>query len=141
MTRAYVATEEQASIIRRDNLERVAVIRPLRAVLVLEHVFAQTLDVTPSELDGFGRDVGSVQQRFHVGHLWVAEAAARDLPQVSLEDALWLVHLYAERESPNPSKRRCAGRHATSESSPSLHEFANVALSLASRSKTAAGAG
>jgi hypothetical protein len=30
----------------------------------------------------------------------VAEAAARDLPQVSLEDALQLVHLYADRGSP-----------------------------------------
>jgi hypothetical protein len=28
------------------------------------------------------------------GSLWVAEAVARDLPQVSLEDALRLVHLY-----------------------------------------------
>ena len=34
------------------------------------------------------------------GNLWVAEAAARDLPEVPLEDALKLVHLYAERESP-----------------------------------------
>jgi hypothetical protein len=34
------------------------------------------------------------------GNLWVAEVVARDLPQVSLEDALRLVHLYGEKESP-----------------------------------------
>lgn len=32
--------------------------------------------------------------------LWMAEDAARDLPNLSLEDALDLVHLYAERSSP-----------------------------------------
>ena len=32
--------------------------------------------------------------------LWLAEDAARELPQLSLEDALQLVHLYAERQSP-----------------------------------------
>ena len=32
------------------------------------------------------------------GNLWVAEGVARDLPHVSLEDALRLVHLYAEPE-------------------------------------------
>ena len=34
------------------------------------------------------------------GNLWIAEAVAREMPQVSLEDALKLVHLYAEKESP-----------------------------------------
>jgi len=29
------------------------------------------------------------------GNLWIAEAVAREMPQVSLEDALKLVHLYA----------------------------------------------
>ena len=29
--------------------------------------------------------------------LWMAEDAARELPNLSLEDALQLVHLYAER--------------------------------------------
>jgi hypothetical protein len=33
-------------------------------------------------------------------HLWVAEAAARELPTISLDDAFRLVHLDAERESP-----------------------------------------
>jgi hypothetical protein len=34
------------------------------------------------------------------GNLWIAEAVAREMPQVSLEDALKLVHLYEEEESP-----------------------------------------
>ena len=32
--------------------------------------------------------------------LWMAEDAARELPNLSLEDTLRLVHLYAERGSP-----------------------------------------
>ena len=32
--------------------------------------------------------------------LWMAEDAARELPNLSLQDALQLVHLYAERGSP-----------------------------------------
>jgi len=32
--------------------------------------------------------------------LWMAEDAARELPNLSLDDALQLVHLYAERGSP-----------------------------------------
>jgi hypothetical protein len=32
--------------------------------------------------------------------LWAAEVAAREIPQLSLEDALQLVHLYADRGSP-----------------------------------------
>lgn len=32
--------------------------------------------------------------------LWAAEDAARELPSLPLEDALQLVHLYAERGSP-----------------------------------------
>ena len=32
--------------------------------------------------------------------LWMAEDAARELPNLPLEDALQLVHLYAERGSP-----------------------------------------
>jgi hypothetical protein len=32
--------------------------------------------------------------------LWMAEDAARELPNLSVEDALQLVYLYAERESP-----------------------------------------
>jgi hypothetical protein len=32
--------------------------------------------------------------------LWLAEDAARELPNLPLEDALQLVHLHAERSSP-----------------------------------------
>lgn len=32
--------------------------------------------------------------------LWLAEHAARELPNLALEDALQLVHLYAERGLP-----------------------------------------
>ncbi len=32
--------------------------------------------------------------------LWMAEDAARELPSLPLQDALQLVHLYAERGSP-----------------------------------------
>ncbi len=32
--------------------------------------------------------------------LWLAEDAARELPNLPLEDLLQLVHLYAERRSP-----------------------------------------
>ena len=36
--------------------------------------------------------------------LWLAEDAARELPSLPLEDALQLVHLYAERGSPKFEK-------------------------------------
>jgi hypothetical protein len=36
--------------------------------------------------------------------LWTAEDAAREMPQLSLDDALQLVHLYAELESPKYEK-------------------------------------
>ena len=36
--------------------------------------------------------------------LWLAEDAARELPNLPLEEALQLVHLYAEHGSPNYEK-------------------------------------
>jgi hypothetical protein len=36
--------------------------------------------------------------------LWMAEDAAREMPELPLEDALQLVHLYAERGSPKYEK-------------------------------------
>jgi hypothetical protein len=66
--------------------------------------------------------------------LWAAEDAARELPNLSLEDALQLVHLYAERESPKFEKaalrwlERCLG-----EGSPRLQHFAEITASLATR--------
>ena len=65
--------------------------------------------------------------------LWAAEDAARELPSLSLEDALQLVHLYAERESPKfePAARRWLVRYLT-EGSPGLLDIAQVTASLAS---------
>lgn len=47
--------------------------------------------------------------------LWLAEDAARELPNLSLADALQLVHLYAERGSPKfePAARRWLVRYLT----------------------------
>lgn len=57
--------------------------------------------------------------------LWAAEDAARELPNLPLEDALQLVHLYAERGSPKYEKAamRWLERYLT-ESSPRLQHFA-----------------
>jgi hypothetical protein len=66
--------------------------------------------------------------------LWLAEDAARELPNLSLEDALQLVHLYAERGSPKYEKAamRWLERYIT-ESSPKLKHFSDVAGDLARR--------
>lgn len=66
--------------------------------------------------------------------LWMAEDAARELPNLSLEDALQLVHLYAERESPKfePAARRWLVRYLT-EGTPSMRDIAKVSASLAKR--------
>jgi hypothetical protein len=66
--------------------------------------------------------------------LWAAEDAVREMPQLSLEDALQLVHLYAERGSPKFEKAamRWLERYLT-ENSPRLRHFAEVATSLAAR--------
>ena len=66
--------------------------------------------------------------------LWLAEDAARELPDLPLEDALQLVHLYAERGS--PKYERAAMRwleRYLSEGSPRLQHFAEVAADLARR--------
>ncbi len=66
--------------------------------------------------------------------LWMAEDAARALPNLPLEDALQLVHLYFERGSPKaePAARRWLVRYLT-EGSPGLHDIAKVTASLAKR--------
>jgi hypothetical protein len=63
--------------------------------------------------------------------LWLAEDAARELPNLSLQDALQLVHLYAERGSPKfePTARRWLVRYL-SEGTPSLQDVAKVTASL-----------
>ena len=64
----------------------------------------------------------------------VAEDAARELPNLPLEDALQLVHLYAERGSPKYEKAalRWLERHMT-EGLPRLRHFAEIAADLARR--------
>ena len=64
--------------------------------------------------------------------LWAAEDAARELPNLPLEDALRLVHLYAERASPKYEKAAMGWleRYLT-ENSPRLQHFAEITASLA----------
>lgn len=64
----------------------------------------------------------------------MAEDAARELPNLALEDALQLVHLYADRGSPKfePAARRWLVRYLT-EGTPSLTDVAKVTASLAKR--------
>ena len=66
--------------------------------------------------------------------LWLAEDAARELPKLPLEDALQLVHLYAERGSPKYEKAalRWLGRYLD-EHSPTLQQLASVVRDLAAR--------
>ena len=66
--------------------------------------------------------------------LWLAEDAARELPKLSLQDALQLVHLYAERGSPKYEKAamRWLERYIA-EGSPSLGQYASVVRELAAR--------
>jgi hypothetical protein len=62
----------------------------------------------------------------------MAEDAARELPNLPLEDALQLVHLYAERGSPKfqPAARRWLVRYLN-EGTPSMRDAAKVTASLA----------
>jgi hypothetical protein len=66
--------------------------------------------------------------------LWMAEDAARELPNLPLEDALQLVHLYAERGSPKyeAAARRWLQRYLE-ENAPKLETLAEVVTSLAKR--------
>jgi hypothetical protein len=66
--------------------------------------------------------------------LWMAEDAAREMSELALDDALQLVHLYAERGS--PKFERAAMRwleRYLAEGTPRLQHFAEVAAGLASR--------
>lgn len=69
--------------------------------------------------------------------LWMAEDAARELPNLPLDDALQLVHLYAERDSPKYERAalRWLARYLA-ESEPRLQHFAEVTLSLARRAES-----
>ncbi len=64
--------------------------------------------------------------------LWMAEDAAREMPELPLEDALRLVHLYAEKES--PKFERAAMRwleRYLAEGAPTLQLFARTVAGLA----------
>ena len=69
----------------------------------------------------------------------MAEDAAREMSELSLEDALQLVHLYSERGSPKFERAamRWLERYLT-ESSPRLLHFAEITASLARRELEAA---
>jgi hypothetical protein len=73
--------------------------------------------------------------------LWLAEDAARELPNLPLEDLLQLVHLYAERGSPKYERAamRWLERYLT-EGSPRLRNFAEVAGDLARPRRPPSGA-
>jgi hypothetical protein len=64
--------------------------------------------------------------------LWMAEDAARELPNLSLEDAPQLVKLYAEGGSPKYEKAamRWLERYVA-EGSPRLQHLAEITASLA----------
>jgi hypothetical protein len=66
--------------------------------------------------------------------LWLAEDAAREMPNLPLEDALRLVHLYAERGSPKYERAalRWLERYLI-EGTPKLQHFAGIASDLAAR--------
>ena len=72
--------------------------------------------------------------------LWVAEDAARELPNLPLEDALQLVHFYFERGSPKaePASRRWLMRYLR-EGSPGLRDVARVTAHLAEASSRRVG--
>ena len=69
-------------------------------------------------------------------NLWGAEDAARELPKLTLDEALQLVHLYGERGSPKYEKAalRWLERYLFEEE-PSLERFATVVYKLARRSE------
>jgi hypothetical protein len=86
-----------------------------------EHTFVT------SEGHSYARFRRAIEHR----HLWGAEDAAREMPQVSLEDALQLVHLYAERGSPKFERAAIKWlRRYLDQGSPELREVAEVVASL-----------
>ena len=69
--------------------------------------------------------------------LWMAEDAARELPDLSLEDACGLSILYADQGSPKFDRAalRWLGRYLD-EGSPTLAQFAKVTATLAAKDPT-----
>jgi hypothetical protein len=69
------------------------------------------------------------------GNVWVAEAVAHDLPRpLALEDALRLVHLYADKQSPKFERAAMRWlRRYLNEASPELSDVAKVVAELNQR--------
>jgi len=67
--------------------------------------------------------------------LWMAEDAAREIPNLSLEDALQLVRLYGDQGSPKYERAalRWLERYLA-EGAPRLQHFASITRNLAERS-------
>ena len=81
-----------------------------------------------------GSPYGAFQRALKNGNLWVAEAEARDMPHVPLEDALKLVYLYAEKESPKYERAAMKWlRRYLDENEPTLKNFARVVRNLEER--------
>jgi hypothetical protein len=81
-----------------------------------------------------GHRYAEFQRALKNGNVWVAEAVARELPQVSLEDALKLVYLYAEKESPKFERAAMKWlRRCLDEKEPTLKNFAKVVAELDQR--------
>jgi len=76
-----------------------------------------------------------LQRALKNGNLWVAEAVAHDLPRpLPLEDALKLVYLYAEKESPKYERAAMKFlRRYLDEKEPTLKNFAEVVRELEHR--------
>jgi hypothetical protein len=67
-------------------------------------------------------------------NLWAAEDAAREMPNLSLEDALQLVHLYGERGSPKFERAAIKWlQRYLAEGSPELSDIAQVVAGLVER--------
>jgi hypothetical protein len=84
----------------------------------------------PAEANAHVRFRRAIERRA----LWMAEDAARELPNLPLEDALQLVHLYAELGS--PKFERAAMRwleRYLAEMSPTLRNVTKVVRSLEHR--------
>jgi hypothetical protein len=84
-----------------------------------------------------GHPYADFQRALKNGNVWVAEAVAGELPKVSLEDALKLVHLYAQKESPKFERAAVKWlRRYLNEASPELSDVAKVVAELVARGET-----
>jgi hypothetical protein len=87
-----------------------------------------------------GHTYAEFQRALKNGNLWIAEAVARELPQVWLEDALNLVRQYAKKESPKYERAAVKWlRRYLNEASPELSEVAKVVGSTRRAARSALG--